>query len=259
MDIRISILTNLSEIIENSYSPYEILGVSRNSSPFEIKNAYKRLTRQFHPDKSLLDIHKSNRVFAKINEAYKKVNNYEYEFEDINKQEMTNKAKEGLWGSILDSLLNRVSNRCGFKLFMCKILFYVTILMIATAFIRGLFIGMDNNKGYFRFQMHPKFNLRANTPCNDYAVFVERDFYKLYDVSTQKNIMHNAEVAKVSEFKRRCEEHNRKIEILKARLDIAGTHERIVIRDEIGALSNQKICLEFELGTEKLKNCNKLN
>ena len=32
--------------------PYHILGVSPNATPDEIKNAYRRLVKQFHPDKN---------------------------------------------------------------------------------------------------------------------------------------------------------------------------------------------------------------
>ncbi|MBC7336919.1 MAG: J domain-containing protein, partial [Clostridia bacterium] len=48
---------------------YEILGVPRNASQEEIKKAYRKLVRQYHPD-----LNKNNpeaeKKFKEINEAY---------------------------------------------------------------------------------------------------------------------------------------------------------------------------------------------
>jgi len=48
---------------------YEILGVSRNSSPDEIKKAFRRLALQYHPDRNSSDAGAEER-FKELNEAY---------------------------------------------------------------------------------------------------------------------------------------------------------------------------------------------
>lgn len=47
---------------------YEILGVSRNASPDEIKQAFRKLARQYHPDVSKEE--NAEEQFKEINEAY---------------------------------------------------------------------------------------------------------------------------------------------------------------------------------------------
>jgi len=42
----------LAEKSTRKFKPYEILGVTRSSSPQEIKQAYKRLVKELHPDKN---------------------------------------------------------------------------------------------------------------------------------------------------------------------------------------------------------------
>ena len=57
-----------------SKDPYEVLGVSRNASDDEIKRAYRRLAKQYHPD-----MHPNDPVAAKkmneINAAYEQIKN----------------------------------------------------------------------------------------------------------------------------------------------------------------------------------------
>jgi len=48
---------------------YEVLGVSRNASPDEIKKAYRKLAVQYHPDKNP-DDHRAEERFKEISEAY---------------------------------------------------------------------------------------------------------------------------------------------------------------------------------------------
>lgn len=49
---------------------YEILGVSRNASKEEIKKAYRKLARQYHPDVSKEDRRTAEEKFKEISEAY---------------------------------------------------------------------------------------------------------------------------------------------------------------------------------------------
>ena len=65
-------------------SLYDVLGVSRDASQKEIRSAYKRLARQWHPDKNkspeaqekILEINKAYEVSPAPN--YKSINQYHY-------------------------------------------------------------------------------------------------------------------------------------------------------------------------------------
>ncbi|MCL6599966.1 MAG: DnaJ domain-containing protein, partial [Alicyclobacillus macrosporangiidus] len=48
---------------------YEVLGVSRSASADEIKRAYRKLARQYHPDVNKDDPSAAEK-FKEINEAY---------------------------------------------------------------------------------------------------------------------------------------------------------------------------------------------
>ena len=49
--------------------PYQALGVAKNASPAEIKKAYRKLAKQYHPDRNQNDP-KAKEKFSEINSAY---------------------------------------------------------------------------------------------------------------------------------------------------------------------------------------------
>ncbi len=59
---------NKNKIMAKNY--YDVLGVSKDASPEEIKKAYMKLAMQHHPDKNLNNKIESEKKFKEINEAY---------------------------------------------------------------------------------------------------------------------------------------------------------------------------------------------
>lgn len=54
---------------------YDILGVSEDASEDEIKKAFKKLAKKFHPDVAVADKEKSEEIFKEITEAYTALTN----------------------------------------------------------------------------------------------------------------------------------------------------------------------------------------
>ena len=57
--------------------PYSILGVDRNASDEEIKKAYRRLSRKYHPDANINNPHKeeAEAKFKEVQQAYQQIMN----------------------------------------------------------------------------------------------------------------------------------------------------------------------------------------
>ena len=55
--------------------PYEVLGVSRDASTEEIKKAYRRLSRKYHPDANINNPNKdqAEKKFKQVQQAYKQI------------------------------------------------------------------------------------------------------------------------------------------------------------------------------------------
>lgn len=82
----ISFLISLASLKEENY--YKILGVKRNATKKEIKKAYKKLTKKYHPDISELE--DANERFNEISEAYEALK------DDENRRIYDMHGKEGL-------------------------------------------------------------------------------------------------------------------------------------------------------------------
>ena len=54
--------------------PYKVLGISRDASDDEIKQAYRRLAKQYHPDRNPGDAEAAKKM-QQINAAYEKIKN----------------------------------------------------------------------------------------------------------------------------------------------------------------------------------------
>ncbi len=54
----------------DSQNPYEILGINENASKAEIKKAYRKLSKIYHPDLTLTKKEEYTKIFQKINWAY---------------------------------------------------------------------------------------------------------------------------------------------------------------------------------------------
>lgn len=65
-------------------NPYEILGVSTNASKEEVKKAFRKLAKEYHPDVSKAK--DAEERFKRINEAYMAIMSGEYSESDYNEQ-----------------------------------------------------------------------------------------------------------------------------------------------------------------------------
>jgi curved DNA-binding protein CbpA len=71
---------------------YAILGVPRNATPEEIKEAYRRLAKEYHPDKNPSP--EAEERFKLINEAY---------------QVLSDPAKRAEYDALYDAMTSRAS------------------------------------------------------------------------------------------------------------------------------------------------------
>ena len=55
--------------------PYSVLGVSRNASDDEIKKAYRRMSRKYHPDANINNPNReqAEEKFKQVQQAYEQI------------------------------------------------------------------------------------------------------------------------------------------------------------------------------------------
>ena len=70
--LTILILKNVQETVGAVFEPYKVLGVHRRADIGEIRKTYKRLAKEWHPDKVTGDQEKKDAEakFIEINRAY---------------------------------------------------------------------------------------------------------------------------------------------------------------------------------------------
>ena len=57
------------------FDPYSVLGISRDASDEEIKKAYRKLSRKYHPDANINNPHKdeAEAKFKEVQQAYQQI------------------------------------------------------------------------------------------------------------------------------------------------------------------------------------------
>ena len=70
--LTILLLDNINQVIAGSFEPYKVLGVHRRAPIGDIRKAYKKLAREWHPDKVSGEQEKKEAEvkFIEINRAY---------------------------------------------------------------------------------------------------------------------------------------------------------------------------------------------
>ncbi|CAG9317189.1 unnamed protein product [Blepharisma stoltei] len=88
---------------------YKVLDVDKDANPTEIKKAYYKLARQYHPDKNLDDPEVNNKKFQEISNAYDTLGNSDkkgyYDFLSSLQLDLGN-ASSGLKESIAEEMKN---------------------------------------------------------------------------------------------------------------------------------------------------------
>ena len=67
----------VGEKVADKKDYYEVLGVPRSASEDEIKKAFRKLARKYHPDVNRDDPKTAEAKFKEINEAYEVLSNQE--------------------------------------------------------------------------------------------------------------------------------------------------------------------------------------
>jgi curved DNA-binding protein CbpA len=91
-------------------NPYFVLGVEKNSSQTEIKKAYQKLARKYHPDKNIGDETRVALLFQEVKTAYEILSNpvKRSEYDESERNTLVDdpfKVAQELWTSYIDRLV----------------------------------------------------------------------------------------------------------------------------------------------------------
>mmetsp|Transcript_17095 Transcript_17095/g.39533 ORF Transcript_17095/g.39533 Transcript_17095/m.39533 type:complete len:91 (-) Transcript_17095:3871-4143(-) len=89
--------------MDDGDDPYNLLGVSRDATPSQIKSAYRKQALRFHPDKQRNEDDKetANVLFAKISNAYELLSDdsQRHEFDHGRQQQQQQQQQQTPLGS----------------------------------------------------------------------------------------------------------------------------------------------------------------
>ena len=91
--------------------PYSVLGVSKGASDGEIKRAFRKKARQFHPDRNP-DDSLAEAKFKEVQSAYDKIGDAESRREFDQKQQMANMFGGGIDNNVCSKFERFLQDRC---------------------------------------------------------------------------------------------------------------------------------------------------
>jgi len=90
-------------------TPHEVLGIPHNSDDTAIKNAYRKLARQWHPDKNPGNGIEADKKFKEINDAYEKLT--KIKANEINFEELFSEGLDELFGGIFQGMMQPINQK----------------------------------------------------------------------------------------------------------------------------------------------------
>lgn len=91
-------------------NPYFVLGIPQDSPQADIKKAYQKLARKYHPDKNIGDEERVAILFQEVKSAYELLSNpaKRYEYDESQRNALIDDPKEvaqELWTGYINRLI----------------------------------------------------------------------------------------------------------------------------------------------------------